>query len=327
MKKFWNKAETTNDIYIYGDICSGDKWNDSDTTAKSFADDLNSFNGGDVTVHINSGGGSVFDALAIGNVIRNYTGKVTVSIDGLAASAASLIAVSGDHVKAASNSLIMIHSPSVGLCNYYDAESLAKVQQSLKAVEASIIATYELRCKKCNVRDLVKAETWLTAEQAQEYGFVDEITGAVDMQIDDVQKMIFVNSLAISTKNFDAGKMRQAMEAKTMTAEVEKKYLDSIRQQEIGRIKALQALRGNNAAVNAIIDVALEKGHGINDVKPYVDAITALPVTPSTAAEEIKAVIREQMQSGAAAVSGGQEPPDPKELQKKRIADIANSMM
>lgn len=326
MKKFWNKAASTNDIYIYGEISSGDKWFDSDTTSKSFIDDLNSFGGGDVTIHINSGGGDVFAALAIGNCLRNYTGKVTVSVDGLAASAASLIAVSGDHVKAASNSLIMIHSPAVGLCgDYYDAEDLAKVQASLAAVEASIIATYELRCKKCNVRDLVKAETWLTAEQAQEYGFVDEITDAVEMKVDDAQKVIFVNSVAISTKKFDAEKMRRAMEAKTMTAEVEKKYIDSIRQQEIGRIKALQALRGNNAAVNAIIDVALEKGHGINDVKPYVDAVAAIPT--STAAEEIKAVIREQMQSGAAAVSGGQEAPDAKELQKKRIADIANSMM
>lgn len=327
MKKFWNKAETTNDIYIYGDISSGDKWFESETTSKSFIDDLNSFNGGDVTIHINSGGGSVFDALAIGNAIRNYKGKVTTCIDGLAASAASLIAVSGEHVKAASNALMMIHQPSVFLGDYYDAESLAKVQSSLKAVEASIIATYELRCKKCNVRDLVKAETWLTAEEAKEYGFVDEITDAVDMQVDDAQKLLFVNSLAISTKNFDAIKMRQAMEAKTMTAEVEKKYIDSIRQQEVGRIKALQALRGNNAVVNAIIDVALEKGHGVNDVKPYVDAVAAIPTSTANAAEEIKAVIREQMQSGAAAVSGGQEAPDVKELQQKRVVEIANSMM
>lgn len=326
MKKFWNKAASTNDIYIYGDITSYG-WLDNDVTAKNFVDDLNSFNGGDVTVHINSGGGDVFAALAIGNCLRNYTGKVTVSVDGLAASAASLIAVCGEKVCMASNALMMIHSPAVALYDYYGAEDLAKIQASLAAVEASIIATYELRAKNCNVRDLVKAETWLTAEQAQAYGFVDEITDAVDMKVDDAQKMIFVNSVAISTKKFDADKMRRAMEAKTMTAEVEKKYIDSIRQQEIGRIKALQALKCGNAAVDAIIDVALEKGHGVNDVKPYVDAIAAIPVTPSTAAEQITATIREQMQSGAAAVAGGQEAPDVKELQRKRIADIANKMM
>lgn len=324
MKKFWNKAASTNDIYIYGDITSYG-WLDNDVTAKNFVDDLNSFNGGDVTVHINSGGGDVFAALAIGNCLRNYTGKVTVSVDGLAASAASLIAVSGEKVCMASNALMMIHSPAVALYDFYDADSLAKVQASLAAVETSIIATYELRAKHCNVRDLIKAETWLTAEQAQAYGFVDEITDAVDMKVDDAQKMIIVNSVAISTKKFDADKMRRAMEAKTMTAEVEKKYIDSIRQQEIGRIKALQALKCGNAAVDAIIDVALEKGHGVNDVKPYVDAIAAIPT--STAADKITAVIREQMQSGAAAVSGGQEAPDSKELQMKRIADIANKMM
>lgn len=323
MKKFWNANSATAEIFIYGDITSYG-FMDSDVTAKSFAEDLQSFGDAPVTVHINSGGGDVFAALAIANLIHRRD-NVTVSIDGLAASAASLIAVSGRHVTAASNALMMIHSPSVGLYSFFDAEELAKVQKSLEATTAAIITTYENRARNCNVREMVKAETWLNAEEALAYGFVDEITGAVDMKVDDAQQLLMVNALSVSTKNFDAAKMRRAMEAKKMTAEVEKKYLDSVRQQELGRIRDLQNLKSTNLALNAIIDVAIGEGRTVEEIKPYVEALKAIPVTD--AASEIKRVIVDQMTSGAAQVAGGQTAPDAKDLQAKKIAEIANGMI
>lgn len=325
MNKFWNKAETGADIYIYGDITSYGFF-DNDVTAKSFVEDLDACGSAEVTVHINSGGGDVFQALAISNVLKSRD-NVTVSIDGLAASAASLIAVSGRKVKMAANALMMIHSPSVGLYSYYDAEQLAKVQNSLAAIEDVLIATYSARAKGTDVRELLKAETWLTAEQAQEYGFVDEITGAIEMQFDDAQQMLFVNSLAVSTKKYDAMKMRRAMEGKKeMTAELEQKYMASVRAAELARIGELQKLKGDNAAVNALIDAALEKGDTAEQIAPYLDAVRSLQ-SKTTATAAMAAVIQDQLTGGGQDVSGGQGAISDTERRKQLIAKFANEMV
>ena len=354
MKKFWNKSETSNDIYIYGDITSY-AWDDTDVTAKSFVDDLNSFNGQPVMLHLNSGGGDVFQALAIYNSIRSYKGGVTVTIDGLAASAASLIAMGGSRIKMASNALMMIHMPSVGLMGYYDGAELSKIQNQLSAVEDSIITTYSDRLSRLgyvnNVREMVENETWLNATEALSGGFIDEITDAVSMQVDDAQQMMFVNSLAISTKKFDAVKMRRAMEAKKMNINeqgffdklknaiteamtpkpIEVEDAAAIRETEIKRIRDLQGLKCDNAAVNAIIDVAISDGRPASEIKPFIDAIKAIPSKPTVqdTAEKIVAVIRDQLTSGAEGVSASQEAPtaeDVKKAQAKLIADIANGL-
>lgn len=357
MKKFWNKSETSNDIYIYGDITS-DAWFDTDVTAKSFVDDLNSFKCQPVTLHLNSGGGDVFQALAIYNSIRSYKGGVTITIEGVAASAASLIAMGGSRIKMASNALMMIHSPSVGLMGYYDGSELSKIQTQLSAVEDSIIKTYETRLSKTStkldVREMVQAETWLNADDALSNGFIDEITDAVDMQIDDAQQMIFVNSLAISTKKFDAVKMRRAMEAKTMQIKDEQGFFDklknaiteamtpkpavevqdsaAIRETELKRIRDLQSMKCDNAAINAIIDVAISDGRPASEMEPLVDAIRKLPsaAPAQDAADRIVAVIRDQLTSGAEGVQASQDAPTTEELQQvqaKRIADIANGLI
>lgn len=353
MKKFWNKAEKTNDIYIYGDITSYG-WLDNDTTAKGFTDDLNSFNGQDVTVHLNSGGGDVFQALAIHNAIKNYSGGVTVSIDGLAASAASLIAMAGKPTKMASNALMMIHSPAVGLYDFYDAEALTKIQNSLAAVTSAIIETYSSRLQGGNIEEMIKEETWFNASRALELGLVDEITGEVSMQVDNAKKLMFVNSLAIDIKNYDAKKISQAMEAEKMEIKDEKGFFDKlkatiadvltpkaesateapvanaeqIRQQELTRIRDLQALKCENSAVNALIDVAIKDGREVKDIQSYVDAIKAVPVnTPQNAADKIVEMIKDQMTSGAEGVSGGQESPDARELRMKKVVEFANGLV
>ena len=353
MATFWNKAADSNDIYIYGDITSYG-WEDSDTTAKNFVDDLNSFGGGKVTVHVNSGGGDVFAALAIYNALRSYKGGVTITIDGLAASAASLIAMAGKPTKMASNALIMVHEPAVGVYGFYDADALAKVQASLRAVHGSIVETYASRIDAKDAEKLVSAETWLNAEDALAMGLVDEITGAVPMQVDDAQRKIFVNSLAISTKNFDGVKMRRAMEGKSLAKQTETKNTEVVTKEvaeaktetvvgktlapvvdaaeilrgERQRVRDLKALKCDNAAVNAIIDVAIDDGRGIDEIKPFVDALKNIPVTtPQSTADKIIDMIRDNMESGAAGVSGGQTAPDPKEIQAKKIAEFANGMI
>ena len=363
VKKFWaikNDKSAMADIFIYGDIVSGEKWLDSDTTAKSFVDDLNALNNKPVTVHINSGGGDVFQALAIANTLKNYSGDVTISIEGICASAATLIACgSGGHVKAASNSVFMIHAPAVGLVGFYNGQDLTKIQNSMAAVEQSIITTYKNRVNESvNVTDMIQAETWLSASEAKTAGFIDEITDAVDMQIDDAKKLLFVNKLSVDIKNFDGEKLRRAMEVKNMEVKDEQGFFDKlqsaianalkpaeqsktetpvinaeeIRQQELSRIRDLAALKCDNAAVNAVIDVAIKDGKTVTDIQPYIDAVKKFPGTPTVedTASKIVSVIKDQLSSGAEGVKGNQEPVTPEDVKKlhaQKIAEFANSMM
>lgn len=333
MKKFWamkNDSSATADIFIYGDIIGGDKWNESDTTAKSFADDLEACKGKKIIVHLNSGGGSVFDALAIMNTMRQR-GNITVSIEGVAASAASLIAMGGSRITMADNALMMTHAPSVGLLGYYDAEELTQIQKQLTAVESSIVQTYSTRVK--DAAALVAEETWFNAQEALKLGLIDEITEAVDLKVDDAQKMLFVNSLAISTKKYDAAKMRRAMEAKTMSETVNQASepvvdVAAIRQQEISRIRELVSLKTGDVTTDALIEVAIGDGRSAAEIQPYLDAVKK--VAQPSAAAQITAVIRDQLTSGAEGVAGGQPAPTEDELkaaQAKKIADIANSLM
>lgn len=336
MKKFWNKAENSNDIFIYGDIASY-AWFDNDTTAKSFMDDLNSFKGQPVTVHINSGGGDVFAGLAISNAIKNY-GKVTVAIDGLAASAASLIAMGGAKITMASNALMMIHEARVGVMGYFDIADLTKMQNELTAIKGSIIATYQLRLQShgrdADIQSMVESETWFSAQEALDAGLIDEITGEVSLSVDDANKKLFVNSLAIDTSKFDAVKMRRAMEGKNMATENKAPATETtpavnaeeILKQERQRVRDLQGLKCDNAAVNAIIDVAMSDGRTVADIQSYVDALKQIP-TPQNSAVNIADVIRDQMTSGAEDVKGGQNAPAVKELQAKKIAEFANGMV
>ena len=329
MKKFWNKsADGTADIFIYGDITS-EAWTDTDVTAKSFVDDLKEFDDKPVTLHLNSGGGDVFQALTIMNILRQR-GNVTVSIEGLAASAASLIAMGGSRITMADNALMMTHAPSVGLLGYYGAEELTQIQKQLTAVQSAIVQTYSTRVK--DAASLLD-ETWFSAQEALKIGLIDEITGAVDLKIDDAQKMLFVNSLAISTKKFDAAKMRRAMEAKTMSETVNQASepvvdVAEIRQQEISRIRELVALKTGDVTSDALIDVAIGDGRSAAEIQPYIDAVKK--VAQPSAAAQMMAVIRDQLTSGAEGVAGGQTAPTEDELkaaQAKKIADIANSLM
>lgn len=353
LKKFWNvknESSASADIFIYGDITS-EAWFDTDTTAKSFVDDLNSFGGKPVTVHLNSGGGDVFQALAISNSLRSYKGGVTIAIDGIAASAASLIAMGGNKITMAGNALMMTHAPSVGLIGYYDADELTRVQTQLSAVQDSIVKTYAARVGNSAAK-LVAQETWINAREALELGLIDEITGDVELKVDDAKKLMFVNSLEVSTKKFDAAKMRRAMEAKTMddkfvnqlketVAEAMKPTpppaepvvdVAAIRQQELSRIRDLQALKCGNSAVDAIIDVALGDGRTVAEIQPYIDALQKIPAAPAATnvSDKIVALIRDQLTSGAENVSGGQTAPTEAEIkaaQAKKIADIANGLM
>lgn len=170
----------TASMYIDGEIVT-DEYYDTDTSAAGFRDALKDL--GDVktiNLHINSPGGSVFEGIAIYNMLKQNKAHVNVYVDGLAASIASVIAMSGDAIFMPSNSMLMIHNPwtmAVG-----NASELRKQADDLDKITESSIQTYLNQAgdklDEETLRQLMDDETWLTAKEAVDYGLATEVIEA-----------------------------------------------------------------------------------------------------------------------------------------------------
>lgn len=177
MKKFWNwirnedSGERT--LYLNG-VIAEDSWFDDDITPKLFKAELSSVNG-DVVVWLNSPGGDVVAASQIYSMLMDYKGKVTVKIDGIAASAASVIAMAGTKVLMSPTALMMVHNPLTVAIG--DSEEMQKAIEMLTEVKESIINAYEIKTgqSRAKLSHLMDAETWLNAKKAIELGFADGI--------------------------------------------------------------------------------------------------------------------------------------------------------
>ena len=151
-----------------------ESWFDDDVTPALFRDELNSGTG-DITVWINSPGGDCIAAAQIYNMLSDYDGKVTVKIDGIAASAASVIAMAGDEVLMSPVSMMMIHNPAT--IAFGDHSEMKKAMDMLSEVKESIINAYVLKTglSRAKLSHLMDAETWMDANKAVELGFADDI--------------------------------------------------------------------------------------------------------------------------------------------------------
>ena len=176
MKKFWNWIKNSDDTRILrleGPIDEESFWGD-EITPQMFRDELES-GAGDVTVWINSPGGNVFAAAEIYTMLKDYKGSITVKIDAIAASAASVVAMAGDTVQMSPVAMLMIHDPStVAMGNTKDMEKAIEV---LNEVKESIINAYAAKSGLTHARiaNLMSNETWMNAKKAVELGFADEI--------------------------------------------------------------------------------------------------------------------------------------------------------
>ena len=176
MRKFWNWVRDSDEertLYLNG-VISEETWWGDEVTPKIFKDELLAGTG-DITVWINSPGGDVFAAAQIYNMLMEYTGKVNVKIDGLAASAASVIAMAGGGVYMSPVSMLMIHNPSTIAIG--DSEEMLRAKALLDEVKESIINAYELKTglSRTKLSHLVDAESWMNANKAIELGFADKI--------------------------------------------------------------------------------------------------------------------------------------------------------
>lgn len=164
-------------LFLNGTIAE-ESWFDDDVTPQLFKDELNA-GSGDITVWINSPGGDCVAAAQIYNMLMDYKGNVTVKIDGIAASAASVIAMAGTKVLMSPVSMMMIHNPMT--VAFGDSGEMQKAIDMLASVKDSIINAYEIKTglSRTKLSHLMDAETWMDANKAVELGFADEIMQCV----------------------------------------------------------------------------------------------------------------------------------------------------
>lgn len=190
-RKFWNwvrnegGSDMERTLFLNGEI-SDETWYGDEVTPKLFKDEL-SAGQGSITVWINSPGGDVFAAAQIYNMLRDYKGNVTVKIDGIAASAASVIAMAGDTVLVSPVAMIMIHNPAT--IAFGEARDMEKAISMLNEVKESILNAYERKTgmNRVKLSHMMDDETWFNAKKAVELGFADRVLFDADDE-DDLKK-------------------------------------------------------------------------------------------------------------------------------------------
>lgn len=179
-------------LVIYGEI--GDYWWDS-TSAADVDRALKDVTSKTIHVHLNSGGGDAFDGIAIYNQLKNHAAEVVIHIDGLAASAASIIAMAGDKVYMNAGSMLMIHEASTFA--YGTKADINKTLGALTGLDASLVDVYMTRFAgdREEVETLLTNETWMTASESITFGFADEEVEVEDPTVVAKQAEQFKNNL------------------------------------------------------------------------------------------------------------------------------------
>lgn len=204
-KHFWKFRNLADDdqkaeLLLYGDIAEKSWWGDA-VTPKQFAEDLaNLGNVKEITVYVNSGGGDVFAAQAIGNMLERNSATVTVHIDGLCASAATIIACHADKVVSAADGSYMVHPPSMGICDFLTAADMRNCLKALDTIRDNIVALYAKKTGKTvdECGKWMDETSWWTASEAKENGFVDEVDSEdEDAVVENRNGQLFVNSIGM----------------------------------------------------------------------------------------------------------------------------------
>lgn len=172
------------DIFVYGEITKFAWPEDGEHSAQTFKNELDDL--GDVeniNLYVNSPGGSVFEGITIHNMLKRHNAKITAHVDALAASIASVIIMAADEIRMPSNSMLMIHNPwTLAIGN---AADLRKQADDLDRIGESAVQSYldksGDKLEESKLKELLDAETWLSANEAYDYGLCDVVEGANDM--------------------------------------------------------------------------------------------------------------------------------------------------
>ena len=213
MNKFWNwiKNEDNDRVLRIDGIIAENSWFDDEISPKQFREELNS-GSGNITVWINSYGGDVFAAAQIYNMLKEYPHKVTTRIDGIAASAASVICMVGDTVEISPVGAIMIHNPALGI--FANSDEMKAAIRVLDEIKETIINAYEIKTKlsREKISKLMDAETWFSAKKALELGFVDKIL-FTDENSDNAANAVMFSKMTV-TDSF-LNKIKKALKKQT----------------------------------------------------------------------------------------------------------------
>lgn len=215
-RKFWKWRNQTDEgetaervLEFYGTIAE-ESWFDDDITPRMFKEEL--FSGsGPVTIWLNSPGGDCIAASQIYSMLMDYRDPVTVKIDGIAASAASVIAMAGTKVLMAPTSLMMIHNPATAA--FGDHADMEKAIEMLNEVKESIINAYEIRTglSHAQLSHMMDDTTWMNAKKAIELGFADDVLSDEKILIEPV-------AFSFSSRSVENALMNK-ISAKTQKAE------------------------------------------------------------------------------------------------------------
>lgn len=227
-RKFWNWVRNENDesrtLFLNGEI-SDETWYGDEVTPKMFKEELQDGEG-DITVWINSPGGDVFAAAQIYNMLMDYKGNVTVKIDGLAASAASVIAMAGTEVQMSPVAMMMIHNPATIAIG--DSSEMKKAIDMLDEVKESIMNAYEIKTglSRSRISHLMDAESWFNAKKAVELGFADKLLFSKEETEAEEEKELEMEAVMFSRKavtNSLISKLIPKPEKKTPIEQLEKR--------------------------------------------------------------------------------------------------------
>lgn len=209
-RRFWNFVQSKEgeppELILYGEIGSVQSWWGDRVTPAQFSSELQKLGEIDeLVVRINSGGGDVFAANAIYCRLRDMKAKITVKIDGWAASAATIIAMAGDEIQIPKSGIFMIHDPSMRIYETCKAEDFEKMAQELKIIKKAIVETYKDRTgmDETEISDMMAEEKWWTGEEAVEKGFCDCLMFETEPEtvIENKEKVI-VNKIPINVQDF-----------------------------------------------------------------------------------------------------------------------------
>ena len=323
-KKFWQfrnlAVEGSAELLLYGDISDTSWWGD-EVTPRQFAEELNGLGAvTEITVRINSGGGDVFAAQTIGNLLEQHSAMVTARIDGLCASAATVVTSHCNKVIAANDSSYMVHPVKLGIRGYAGAVELQEYLNALAVIKENIISLYAKKTghTKDEVTAWMDATSWWTAAQAKENGFVDELTDdEQETVVENRNGLLFVNSINMGLKFDKTPKFVQ----ESLTAEsaagwpANKKPAgqpEQIKEVQDMDIKTVDDLRKawpalvdqiEQAAAAAAVNAERERIKGIEDVAlPGSEELTAEAkfTTPMSVSDFAVAMVKGAKTKGAA---------------------------
>ena len=305
--RFWNVISNDGDaeITIYGEIVShrptnwftGEPEDGLYTSPEGFLEDLATIkDASNITVRINSVGGDVYTAIGIANRLKELKGNTVAIIDGIAASAATVVAMGCDTIKAYNGSMFMIHEALTELYGAYNHKALLLVNKRLETANSAVAEQYHGKTgiEIDKIRSQMAAEKWMTGREALEEGWIDEVIDGDDpsMSITKDGSTLTVNGLSMSAKGFDhipesvpvvkattqpsatpapGASARQAKDANKNTnpKEVHKMTLEELQNQEPELVQQIRA-QAHDEAVSAAITSERERLRGISEIAAAV---------------------------------------------------------